>query len=70
MHFFDALKLLAEYKKLSASLVQRKLRIGYSMASKIVDSLSALSVIKESEGEGSYALIADEEAFSKIVEKL
>ena len=66
--FFAALKILSEHKKISTSLIQRKLHVGYGTAAKIIDSLLALSLIKKSEdGTRCYYLNTDGNEFSKIV---
>ena len=64
-HFHSALKLLAEYKKLSASLLQRKLMIRYSTATKIIDAMLTLSLIKKDEK--FYILSADENCLLEII---
>jgi DNA segregation ATPase FtsK/SpoIIIE-like protein len=67
-HFFDSLKILEDHKKINTALIQRKLRIGYGEAAKIIDSLFALSLIKKSEDEAKcYCLNTDEKEFSEIV---
>ena len=67
-NFFETLKILAEHKKISTALVQRKLMIGYGEAAKIIDSLLALSIIKKKENHGYYILNTNEERFSEIVD--
>ena len=41
----DAAKLVFEYQQASVSLLQRKFRIGYSRAGRIVDELESLFII-------------------------
>lgn len=43
--FNDALKLIAELGQASTTLLQRKFRIGYSRAARIMDSLEAMGVV-------------------------
>lgn len=46
----DAIRIICQYDKASASLLQRKLSIGYSRAAKILDQLEELGVIGPAEG--------------------
>lgn len=46
----DAIQIICQYDKASASLLQRKLSIGYSRAAKILDQLEELGVIGPAEG--------------------
>lgn len=46
----EAIRIICQYDKASASLLQRKLSIGYSRAAKILDQLEELGVIGPAEG--------------------
>lgn len=46
----EAIRIICQYDKASASLLQRKLSIGYSRAAKILDQLEELGVIGKAEG--------------------
>ena len=46
----DAAKLVFEYQQASVSLLQRKFRIGYSRAGRIIDELESLGIISEYNG--------------------
>lgn len=48
--FEDAVRVCAEYGKASASLLQRRLSIGYARAARILDQLEQAGVISASEG--------------------
>lgn len=48
--FADAVKVVCQYDRASASLLQRRLSIGYARAARIVDQLEAAGVIGVSEG--------------------
>jgi S-DNA-T family DNA segregation ATPase FtsK/SpoIIIE len=48
--FKDAVKVVCQYDRASASLLQRRLSIGYARAARIVDQLEAAGVIATSEG--------------------
>jgi len=43
--FYDALKIVVEFRHASASLLQRKLRLGYSRAARIIDQLEDRGLI-------------------------
>jgi len=43
--FYDALKVVVEFRHASASLLQRKLRLGYSRAARIIDQLGDRGLI-------------------------
>ena len=48
--FKDAVRVVCQYDRASASLLQRRLSIGYARAARIVDQLEAAGVIAASEG--------------------
>ncbi|KKS96148.1 MAG: translocase FtsK protein [Microgenomates group bacterium GW2011_GWC1_43_13] len=48
--FKDAVKCVCQYERASASLLQRRLSIGYARAARIVDQLEAAGVISPSDG--------------------
>lgn len=48
--FKDAVKVVCQYDRASASLLQRRLSIGYARAARIVDQLEAAGVIGQSDG--------------------
>ena len=46
MHFFEeAIRIVCQHDRASASLLQRRLSIGYSRAARIIDQLEASSII-------------------------
>jgi S-DNA-T family DNA segregation ATPase FtsK/SpoIIIE len=49
-HFKDAVRLVCQYEKASASLLQRRLSVGYARAARIMDQLEASGVIAPSDG--------------------
>jgi DNA segregation ATPase FtsK/SpoIIIE-like protein len=64
----EAIRLVCLYDRASASLLQRKLSIGYSRASKILDKLEELKVVGPTEGaEPRKVLIRDP---NETIEKL
>ncbi|PIZ99651.1 MAG: DNA translocase FtsK, partial [Candidatus Levybacteria bacterium CG_4_10_14_0_2_um_filter_35_8] len=48
--FEEAIRIICEYDKASASLLQRRLSIGYSRAARILDQLEAQGVVGRAEG--------------------
>ena len=48
--FADAVRIICEYDKASASLLQRRLSIGYSRAARILDQLEAQGIVGHAEG--------------------
>ncbi|MEK9208393.1 MAG: DNA translocase FtsK, partial [Patescibacteria group bacterium] len=48
--FANAVQIICEYDKASASLLQRRLSIGYSRAARILDQLEAAGIVGRSDG--------------------
>lgn len=48
--FFEAIRIVCQYDRASASLLQRKLSIGYSRAARILDKLEEAQVVGRAEG--------------------
>jgi S-DNA-T family DNA segregation ATPase FtsK/SpoIIIE len=61
----DAFKIVRDAQQASTSLIQRKLRIGYPRAARLMDELSALGYVSPSKGSGIErdVLIAPDEEF-------
>ena len=57
MYFREAIKILLNKKRISASLLQRELRIGYNRASRIVDIMEERGMISGWDGQRSRKLI-------------
>jgi len=51
--FNEAIKVVAQYDRASASLIQRRLCIGYARAARIIDQLEACGAIESSKGGSS-----------------
>jgi S-DNA-T family DNA segregation ATPase FtsK/SpoIIIE len=56
----QARQLAGEHKRISTSLLQRRLRIGYPRAARIMDQLEAEGVVGPSEGGGSREVLSGE----------
>ena len=62
--FADALRTVVNSQKASASLLQRKLRIGYNRAARLIDELHAAKVVGPQDGsKPRKVLISDAETF-------
>lgn len=63
-HFADAVRIVCNSKKGSASLLQRKLSIGYNRAARLLDEMQKHGVVGPAEGsKPRKVLISDPEAF-------
>jgi S-DNA-T family DNA segregation ATPase FtsK/SpoIIIE len=69
--FDDAARLVVQFQQGSASFLQRKLKLGYNRAGRIVDQLEAAGVIGPFEGSKARdVLINDMAALDEILQKL
>ena len=48
--FQEAVKIVCQYERASASLLQRRLSIGYARAARIIDQLEGAGVVGPAEG--------------------
>ena len=62
----DAAKLVIQNQQASVSLLQRKLKIGYSRAGRLVDDLEALGIISGYSGSKARNVLVDESYLDKI----
>lgn len=69
--FDDAARLVVQFQQGSASFLQRKLKLGYNRAGRIVDQLEAAGVIGPFEGsKAREVLIRDMQQLEEILQKL
>ena len=69
--FDDAAKLVVQFQQGSASFLQRKLKLGYNRAGRIVDQLEAAGVIGPFEGsKAREVLIKDMSQLDEIIQKI
>lgn len=67
--FEDAARLLVIHQQGSASLLQRKLKLGYNRAGRIIDQLEAAGIIGPFEGsKARQVLLPDERALEQLLE--
>ncbi|MFT6138236.1 MAG: S-DNA-T family DNA segregation ATPase FtsK/SpoIIIE [Salibacteraceae bacterium] len=66
--FEDAARLIVQHQQGSASLLQRKLKLGYNRAGRIVDQLEAAGIIGQFEGsKARQVLITDEMSLEQLL---
>ena len=63
---FDAAKLVIQNQQASVSLLQRRLKIGYSRAGRLIDELEALGVVSGYSGSKARDVLVDESYIDKI----
>ena len=62
----EAIKLVVEYQQASTSFIQRKLRIGFNRASRVMEELEAKGIISERDGsKPRQVLIAKDEIYNE-----
>ena len=57
----EAIKIVVEYKQASTSFIQRKLRVGFNRASRIMDELEERGVISEKDGSKPRQVLIEKE---------
>ncbi|MGE5397919.1 MAG: DNA translocase FtsK 4TM domain-containing protein [Chitinophagales bacterium] len=64
--FWDAVRVVVESQKASVSLLQRKLRIGYSRAARLVDIMEDRGIVSEPDNNRKREILIDEEQLKKL----
>ncbi|MDD3365372.1 MAG: DNA translocase FtsK, partial [Syntrophomonas sp.] len=64
--FWDAVKVLVQNKKASVSFLQRKLRVGYSRAARLMDLMEERGIVSESDANKKREILIDEEQMEKL----
>jgi len=67
--FDQAAELVIQYKKASASLLQRRLSIGYARAARLIDMLEDKGIVGPQEGAKPRKVLIDENTFQEMKEK-
>jgi DNA segregation ATPase FtsK/SpoIIIE, S-DNA-T family len=67
--FYEALKVVADFGHASASLLQRRLKVGYSRAARIIDQLENSGYIGEFEGSKPREILISNEELAGILSK-
>ena len=60
----QAIKLVRQHERASASLLQRRMRIGYSKAAQLIDLLEQRGIVGPAEGSRSREVLADDETIA------
>ena len=66
--FMDAAKLVIQNQQASVSLLQRRFRIGYSRAGRLIDELEAMGIISGFSGSKAREVLVDSTYLENIVE--
>jgi DNA segregation ATPase FtsK/SpoIIIE, S-DNA-T family len=64
--FWEAAKLVVRHNQGSASLLQRRLRIGYARAGRLIDELEAAGILGPFDGSKARDVLMDEEDLDKL----
>lgn len=64
--FWEAVKVFVESQKASVSLLQRKLRIGYARAARLVDEMEERGLVSEIDSNKKREILIDEEQLEKL----
>ncbi len=64
--FFEAVQIVVENKQASVSLLQRRLRVGYARAARLIDSMEARGIVGPYEGSKPRAVLISENEFEEI----
>ena len=62
----DAAVLVVDYKQASVSLLQRKFRIGYSRAGRLIDELESLGIVSSYNGSKAREVLVDQNYLNEI----
>lgn len=68
-YFNDALELVIDRQKASASMIQRRFRVGYNRAARIVDQLNEAGFVGEEEGSKPRKVLMTKEEFAAMKEE-
>ncbi len=69
--FEDAARLIVQHQQGSTSLIQRKLKLGYNRAGRLIDQLEAAGIVGPFEGsKAREVLIQDEYALEQLLNNL
>jgi S-DNA-T family DNA segregation ATPase FtsK/SpoIIIE len=64
--FWEAVKVFVDSKKASVSLLQRKLKIGYARAARLVDCMEERGIVSEIDSNKKREILIDEEQLEKL----
>jgi S-DNA-T family DNA segregation ATPase FtsK/SpoIIIE len=64
--FWDAVTVLVQNQKASVSFLQRKLRVGYSRAARLMDLMEERGIVSESDANKKREILIDEDQLEKL----
>ncbi len=64
--FWDAVKVLVQNQKASVSFLQRKLRVGYSRAARLMDLMEERGIVSEADANKKREILIDEDQLEKL----
>jgi len=64
--FWDAVRVLVQNQKASVSFLQRKLRVGYARAARLMDLMEERGIVSESDASKKREILIDEEQLEKL----
>lgn len=67
--FWDAVKVFVETRKASASLLQRRLRVGYARAARLVDLMEDRGIVSPLDNNKKREILIDGEQLEKLLER-
>lgn len=67
--FWEAVRIFVESQKASVSLLQRKLRVGYARAARLVDAMEERGLVSEIDNNKKREILIDEEQLEKLYPK-
>ena len=67
--FYEAVELAVDMGKLSTSLLQRKLSLGYGRAAKIIDSMEAMGIVGAPDGQKPRNVLISRQEFQEMMMK-
>jgi S-DNA-T family DNA segregation ATPase FtsK/SpoIIIE len=67
--FFEAAKLVIRHQQGSASLLQRRLRIGYARAGRLIDELEEIGILGPFDGSKAREVLVDESYLENLLDR-
>ena len=66
--FQDAVKAVVDAGQASISMLQRKLRVGYARAGRLIDEMASRGLVSQSEGSKSREVLITREQYRQLFE--
>jgi S-DNA-T family DNA segregation ATPase FtsK/SpoIIIE len=65
--FEEAARIIVRYQQASVSLLQRRLKVGYSRAARLVDELEAAGIVGPADGSKAREVLVESEAELDVI---